>query len=144
MFQITEDPIDPAIASEFVRDPNCGANLIFFGTTRERTGDRQTELLEYQGYDPMAVKELERVAGEAKEKWPVKKIAIIHRVGLVGVGEISIVVAVSGPHRSETFAAGEWLMHEIKSRVPIWKKESWTDGRSEWQHPTDKIPTEFQ
>ena len=78
---------------------------------------------------------LKALAEEVKNKWSVKHVAIVHRIGEVGIGESSVVIAVSSPHRAEAFAAGQWLLDELKIRVPVWKQEHWADGTSEWQHP---------
>lgn len=135
MIQITSNPIDCSSVLSAVYDEDCGANLLFTGTTRRTTGEMKTEFLVYECYEEMAVKEIQSLCDQAKSKWPVKKIAVAHRIGQVDVGEVSIAMAVSGPHRKETFAAGEWLIDELKKKVPIWKQENGTDGSKEWVHP---------
>lgn len=135
MIEITKNSIDCQRVLDSVFDDNCGANLLFTGTTRRVTGELQTEFLVYECYEEMALKEMATLCEQAKSKWPVKKVAAVHRIGQVDVGEISIAMAVSGPHRKETFAAGEWLIDELKKKVPIWKQENGVDGGREWVHP---------
>ena len=83
----------------------------------------------------MAVKEIEKLASQAAEQWPLLAIAITHRLGHLEVGEASVAIAVSAPHRGEAFTAGQWLIDTLKQQVPIWKKENWADGQSDWVHP---------
>lgn len=135
MIQITSNAIDFQNILASVNDDDCGANLLFTGTTRRTTGEQKTDFLVYECYEEMAVKEIQTLCDLAKSKWPVKKISVAHRIGKVDVGEISIALAIAGPHRKETFAAGEWLIDELKKKVPIWKQENGTDGSKEWVHP---------
>ena len=104
-----------------------GALAIFVGTVRDNAQGHQILHLEYSAYKPMAEAEMRRIAGEVRERWGVP-CAMAHRVGLLKVGEDSIVVAVAAPHRKEAFAACWWAVDEVKARVPIWKKEVATDG----------------
>ncbi|MFO0956682.1 MAG: molybdenum cofactor biosynthesis protein MoaE [Isosphaeraceae bacterium] len=135
MIEITDEPIDHARWTDRVRSPEAGAVCTFLGTTREVTGTRRTATLDYEAYGPMALRRLEALEQEARGRWPLIATAIVHRVGRVDPGEISVVVAVSSPHRCDAFEACAWLMDEIKRDVPIWKRESWTDGSREWVHP---------
>lgn len=135
MIDIIASPIDIDGVMASVRHANAGANLLFLGTTREMTGDAQTAILEYESHRPMALLELERLATEARTKWELLGVAVVHRVGEVPIGEASVAIAVSAAHRREAFDAGQWLIDELKRTVPIWKKERWADGRSEWIHP---------
>jgi molybdopterin synthase catalytic subunit len=135
MIQITDQPIDCEAVLKTVYDADCGANLLFTGTTRRMTGEQETKFLVYQCYQEMAIKEMESLAAAAKTKWPIKQVAVVHRTGKVEIGEASIAIAVSGPHRKETFAAGEWLIDELKKKVPIWKQENGVDGNQQWVHP---------
>lgn len=135
MIQLTTDPIDTGQVLACVASQRAGAIVLFLGTTREFTGDRQTESLYYECYGTMAEKKMAELERAAREKWPLVKCAIVHRVGHVGLGEASVAIAVSAPHRGEAFAAGQWLIDRLKEVVPIWKKESWSDGTSEWVHP---------
>lgn len=132
---ITDDPIDEAAVLQGVRDPDCGANVLFVGTTRRMTGEVETRSLWYEHYRGFAEKELHRLCQTVVARWPVQRIAVVHRVGEVPPGASSIAVALSSPHRAEGFAAAQWIMDEIKRRVPIWKKEQLADGHDVWVHP---------
>jgi molybdopterin synthase catalytic subunit len=140
MIAITETPIDHAAITESVRSPLAGAVCTFLGTTREVTGDRRTATLRYESYRPMALKTLGDLEAEARRRWPIVAAALVHRIGEVGVGEISVVVAVSSAHRQAAFEACQWLMDTLKEVVPIWKREVWTDGTEEWVHPGLRTP----
>lgn len=135
MIAITDQPIDHARLTERVRSTRAGAVCTFLGTTREVTGDRRTDHLDYEAYAGMAEKTLADLEAKARQRWSLVEVAIEHRVGRVELGEISVVVAVSAPHRKEAFEACQWLMDTIKEVVPIWKKETWADGSEEWVHP---------
>lgn len=135
MVEITEGAIDHAAVTESVRSTRAGAVCVFLGTTREITGARVTLTLDYEAYGPMALRELNKLEEEARGRWPLVDVAIVHRVGRVGPGEISVVVAVSSPHRAAAFESCQWLMDTLKEQVPIWKRETWADGGEEWVHP---------
>jgi molybdopterin synthase catalytic subunit len=135
MIEITEAPIDHAALTDRVRSNAAGAVCTFLGTVREMTGDRRTASLDYEAYPGMAHKKLAEIEAEARRRWPVIDAAIVHRVGRLGLGEISVVVAVSCPHRNDAFDACRWLIDTLKEVVPIWKKEVWADGTEEWVHP---------
>ena len=135
MIEITPDPIDHAAVTESVRSNQAGAVCSFLGTVREMTGDRRTVALDYEAYPGMARKALERLEAEARSRWPIQGIALVHRVGKLGLGEVSVVVAVSCPHRHQAFDACRWLIDTLKAVVPIWKREAWADGTEEWVHP---------
>jgi molybdopterin synthase catalytic subunit len=138
MIEITPEPIDIPFAIESVRTTRAGAICSFFGTVRELTGDRRTIALEYEAYPVMASKKLAELEVEARARWPIQELAIIHRVGRLELGEVSVVIAVSCPHRNEAFEACRWLIDTLKEVVPIWKKELEADGSEEWVHPTPK------
>ncbi len=129
--EITPDPIDPSVVS-LIATPLDGAVVTFFGVVRGATDGRAVSGLNYEAFEEMAVKEMNRIAEEAADKWPVSKIAIIHRTGSLEVGEISVAIAVSAPHRGEAFDACEFLIDTLKVSVPIWKKELFEDGSSSW------------
>lgn len=135
MVEVTSEPLDHAGITERVRSNLAGAVCTFLGTTREVTGDRVTRHLDYEAYPEMAVAKLTELEAQARLRWPVIEVAIAHRVGRIELGEISVVIAVSTPHRKDAFEACEWLMDTIKAEVPIWKKETWADGGEEWVHP---------
>lgn len=135
MISITNEPIDFAAVTESVRDDNAGAVVLFMGTVREMTGDKQTTLLEYEAYPEMAEAKMKEIADAADEKWELLGAAAVHRVGRLDLGEIAVAVAVSAAHRIEAFEAGRFMIDTIKDQVPIWKKENWSDGTKEWVHP---------
>lgn len=135
MIEITESPIDHGALTEFVRSNLAGAVCTFLGTVREMTGDRRTASLDYEAYPEMALAKLTELEAEARTRWPILEAALVHRVGHLELGEVSVVVAVSCPHRDQAFEACRWLIDRLKEVVPIWKKETWADGREEWVHP---------
>lgn len=135
MISLTTDPIDTQALLDRVSSPAAGAVVLFLGTVREMTGDRKTQRLEYEAYGPMAEKQLAELASQARARWPLVGCAVVHRTGQLELGEVSVAVAVSSPHRADAFEAGRWLIDTIKQVVPIWKKEVWADGQSQWVHP---------
>jgi molybdopterin synthase catalytic subunit len=135
MIEITAGPIDAAALTERVRSPRAGAVCTFLGTVRELTGARRTTSLDYEAYPDMALKKLAELEAQARRRWPIIEAALVHRVGHLDLGEISVVVAVSCPHRQQAFEACQWLIDTLKEVVPIWKKETWADGSEEWVHP---------
>lgn len=132
MFALTHDPIDYHSLTESVRRNGCGAVCLFLGTVRDLTGDQVTVFLDYEAYPPMAEKKLAEIEAEVRRRWAVGDVAMVHRLGRLGVGEVSVAVAVSTPHRAEAFAAGRYAIDTLKELVPIWKKENAPDGSSEW------------
>jgi molybdopterin synthase catalytic subunit len=135
MVEITHSPIDEAALCARVRSTRAGAICLFAGTAREFTGEKQTTLLVYEAYGEMAAKKFADLEAEARARWPIVELAIVHRLGRIGLGETSVAVAVSTPHRRDAFEACQWLMDTLKEVVPIWKKEHWHDGTEEWVHP---------
>jgi molybdopterin synthase catalytic subunit len=132
---LTDQPIDSAAVLAQVATRDAGAVVLFLGTTREFTRGRRTASLDYECYPDMAQKKLAELEAEARRRWPLVGCSIIHRLGHLELGEASIAIAVSSPHRAAAFAAGQWLIDTIKEVVPIWKQENWADGTSEWVHP---------
>jgi molybdopterin synthase catalytic subunit len=135
MVSITTEPIDTTAVLNQVSSHRAGAVVLFLGTTREFTRERRTESLDYECYPAMAQKKMSELEVEAREKWPIVECAIVHRLGRLALGEASVAIAVSSPHRRDAFEAGQWLIDRLKEVVPIWKKENWADGTSEWVHP---------
>ena len=131
-------PLSVTMAVDLVADLAAGGIDVFLGTTRGEThaDGRQLVALDYEAYLEMAEQQLRDLAKRAREKWPIVKAAILHRIGRVEVGEASVLIAVSAPHRSEAFEACRWLIDSLKQEVAIWKKEVWADGSSSWVHPT--------
>jgi molybdopterin synthase catalytic subunit len=135
MIQLTHQLIDESALIAAVRTPAAGAIVLFLGTTREFTGERQTQALEYECYPAMAEKQLVQLEAQARERWPLTGCAIVHRLGHVPLAETSVAIAVSSPHRRAAFEAGQWLIDTLKEVVPIWKQEQFVDGTKEWVHP---------
>jgi molybdopterin synthase catalytic subunit len=120
--------IDPLL--DVVRHPGAGAIVLFLGTVREHSRGRDVDRLEYEAYDALARNEMTRIAAHAAERWGVR-VAMVHRVGTLSIGEISVAIAVAAPHRRDAFEAGRFAIDALKQTVPIWKKEVWASG-SEW------------
>jgi molybdopterin synthase catalytic subunit len=135
MIRLTTEPIDYHTLTEQVRRPDCGGVVTFLGTVRDLTDGRVTVALDYEAYPGMAEKRLAEIEQETRARWPVGDIALVHRLGHLEVGEVSVAVAVSCPHRAEAFAACRYAIDRLKELVPIWKKENWSDGSTEWVHP---------
>lgn len=135
MIRLSSDPIDYHQLTESVRSTASGAVVLFLGTVRELTGGRRTVALDYETYPEMAEVQLAELEAEARSRWNIDQVGIIHRLGHLELGEISVAVAVSCPHRQQAFEAGKFLIDELKHRIPIWKKENWEDGSTEWVHP---------
>lgn len=135
MIALTPDPIDYAASVERVRSHQAGAVVLFLGTVREMTAGRQTTALDYDAYPEMALKKMQELEDEARRRWPVIEVEILHRLGHLELGDISVSIALSCPHRTDAFEAGRFLIDEFKVIVPIWKKENWSDGTTEWVHP---------
>jgi molybdopterin synthase catalytic subunit len=127
-FELTTEVIDVGAVARRVVLPQCGATVTLDGYAREWTKSRQTLHLVYEAYAPMAQRELERLGREAHERFEIAHIGIVHRTGRLEIGETSVVIAVSAPHRRAAFEACEWAIRELKRTVPIWKKEVFADG----------------
>ena len=136
MIRLTQDAIDYHALTEQVRRRDCGAVVTFLGTVRDLTGDRVTVALDYEAYPGMAEKKLGEIERETRTRWPVGEMALVHRLGHLEVGDISVAVAVSCPHRAQAFEACRYAIDRLKELVPIWKKENWADGTTEWVHPS--------
>ena len=135
MISITDKPIDVDLLLRDVSSPAAGAVVLFLGTTREFTEGRQTASLDYECYPEMARRKLAELESQAKARWALEGCAIVHRIGHLPIGEASVAVAVSTAHRQSAFEAGRWLIDTLKEVVPIWKKENWAHGESQWVHP---------
>ncbi len=139
---ITDETLPVAEASAWAVLPNCGAVVTFSGTARDHAAGREgVQKLEYEAYEQQVVPRLADIADHMRSEWPdLGRIAIIHRVGVVPIGESAVVVAVSSPHRGEAFDAARFAIDTLKSTVPIWKRETWAGGQSwglEPQHITE-------
>ena len=128
MFRVTDKPIDLHELVDCVTDPEVGAIATFIGTTRNNNQGRKVIALDYEAYPEMAEKELARLGEEAKKKWQICRMAIVHRIGPVQITEPSVIIAVSAAHREAAFAACRFAIEEIKKTVPIWKKEVYEGG----------------
>ena len=137
MIQLTDEPIDHEAVLRHVRSHRAGAAVLFLGTVREFTNDVQPSSLDYEAYPEMARQAMQRLASE---RWQLVGVGISHRIGHLELGETAVAVAVSSPHRLAAFEAGQWIIDTLKQRVPIWKKELYADGTTEWVHPTQKSP----
>ena len=133
-FELTTEQIDITSVARRIIPPECGATVTLDGYARKFTKDKQTGevretlYLEYEAYEPMALKEIEKLIAEAKKQFEITNAGIVHRLGRLEIGETSVVISVAAPHRAAAFAACEWLIRELKRTVPIWKKEVYADG----------------
>jgi molybdopterin synthase catalytic subunit len=130
----TNDPIDIASIARRVVPPECGATVTLDGYARKFTRKKETvearatDYLIYEAYEPMALKEMQKLIEQAKREFEISNVGIMHRLGRIEIGETSVVISVAAPHRKAAFAACEWLIKELKRTVPIWKKEVYADG----------------
>lgn len=127
-FELTIEPIDVGAVARRIVLPECGATVTLDGYAREWTNGRRTLYLVYEAYESMALSELKRLGREVKERFSITHIGIVHRTGKLEIGETSVVICVSAPHRRAAFEACEWAIRELKRTVPIWKKEVFEDG----------------
>ena len=128
MAEISDQPIDSTAVMARVQAPSAGAVLTFSGVVRDNHRGRRVIGIDYHAYRSMALKEFERIEEDAKSRWPDVRIAITHRIGSLAVGEQSVLIAVSSPHRPAGFEALRFAIEEIKRQVPMWKKEIYSDG----------------
>lgn len=125
---IGREAVDIEALERAVADPAAGATVTFAGMTRNGNAGRQVLKLEYEAYEPMALSEMRKLAEEAARRWRITRAAVTHRIGVVEIGEASVAIAVSAPHRAEAFSACRFLIDRIKEIVPIWKKEHFEGG----------------
>jgi molybdopterin synthase catalytic subunit len=125
---LVQDSIDADALIRHVRTPADGAIVTFDGCVRNQSHGRRTLYLDYEAYEPMAVAKMQEIAGEAHAKFPIDRVAIAHRVGRLEIGETSVFIAVSAPHRAAAFEACRYAIDTLKRSVPIWKKEYFEDG----------------
>ena len=129
--EVTSGPIDLTVSHELAESSD-GAVVTFLGVVRDSTDDRPVTGLDYEAFDELAAKEMTRIAEVALERWPIGRVAIVHRTGFLSIGEVSVLISVSAPHRGEAFDACEFLIDTLKKEVPIWKKELFEDGTGAW------------
>jgi molybdopterin synthase catalytic subunit len=130
---LTEDPLDPDEVSRRVADPSCGALVVFSGTVRDSHRGRPVERITYSAYRAMAQTRLREIARRLELRHPGTRVAIVHRLGELQVGESSVVIAVASPHREAAYAANREALERLKTEVPIWKREHYADGESRWR-----------
>ena len=129
---ITRDPIDPQSVLGRVGSSTDGAVILFMGVVRDHNEGSGVTGLTYEAYDEMAGRVLNEIAGEAARRLGTPRIAVVHRTGELAVGEVSVAIAASSPHRAESFDAARYVIEEIKKRLPVWKKEHYVSGGAEW------------
>ena len=126
--QVKEVKLSERECYEMIRDPRAGGSVVFTGTVRDQTKGKKVLKLEFEAYEPMAIKEMEKIAMYIEKNWKALHICIHHRVGSLSIGEIPVIIAVSTPHRKEAFEACQYAIDTLKETVPIWKKEIFEDG----------------
>jgi molybdopterin synthase catalytic subunit len=132
MIVLTPDPLNATEALRFVSDAASGATCLFEGTVRGSSSEGDVTGLRYEAYEELATSRMREIAGEMLEKWPVRRAALLHRTGDLGVGQVSVIVACSTPHRAEAFEACRHGIERIKEEVPIWKREQLATGEAHW------------
>jgi molybdopterin synthase catalytic subunit len=132
LVRLTDSPLDPGEALRFVQDPGAGGTVLFAGTVRDHSGAGAVTGLDYEAWAPRAVALLEALGEEMLERWPLRRVALLHRTGNLAVGEVSVVVCCSAPHRAEAFEAARYGIDRLKEEVPIWKRERLATGEAHW------------
>jgi molybdopterin synthase catalytic subunit len=132
MFRVTTEPLSVQQVNDLVKRPTDGAVVTFDGIVRNNFDGRPVRCLEYEAYAAMAEKKLAEIGAEVQQKFAVGKIAMMHRIGHLEIGESSIVIAVAAPHRYAAFEACAYAMDRVKAEVPVWKKEFFADGADHW------------
>jgi molybdopterin synthase catalytic subunit len=133
LYRLTHEVMDPRALVDLVRRDEAGAVALFYGVVRNNNDGRDVEYLEYEAHESMAVAKMREVAEETKRRFPdISEVGVWHRVGTLQIGETSLLVAVSSPHRKEAFEACHRCVDWVKEIVPVWKKEHWVDGGAEW------------
>ena len=132
VFAIAENDIAVDELREKLRDPGAGGYCVFEGWVRNENEGRAVERLEYEVYEPLAISEGEKILQEALQKFPYRQAYCVHRAGLLEIGDCAVWVAVAAAHRDEAFKACRYIIDQVKIRLPIWKKEHYTDGNSGW------------
>jgi len=130
LLELTDRPISIDRLLRETADPRAGAIVLFLGIVRDNARGRRVKYLTYEAYEALARREFERIADAIAARWPVARVAIVHRTGRLEIGEASVAIAVSAPHRGEAFEAGRFAIDTLKQTVPIWKKEVWEGGEA--------------
>ncbi len=126
--KITSEKLNLQTCYDFVQDDSCGGIAVFIGTVRNVTNERNVIKLDFSAYEPMAIKEMNKIAQQAIKKYAIYKIAIHHAIGVLKIGDVPVIITVSSPHRGAAFEACEFAIDTLKETVPIWKKEYFKDG----------------
>jgi len=134
-FELSSGPIDARVLRAALESASAGAAVTFEGTVRDHNEGRAVRRLAYQAYDTLAASEGERIVAEAKARFAIEHALCVHRVGELAIGDVAVWVGVSAAHRGAAFEAARYVIDETKKRVPIWKKEFYADGESDWLHP---------
>jgi molybdopterin synthase catalytic subunit len=132
LLRVTADALDARQALDFVADAGAGGTCLFLGTVRDHSEAGAVTGLRYEAWEELAERRLEEVAGDIVARWPVRKVALLHRTGDLAVGEVSVIVACSAPHRAEAFEACRHGIERLKEDAPIWKKEALRTGEARW------------
>ena len=130
--RVASEVIDPAEVLARVGSDRDGATLLFLGVVRDHADDRPVSGMRYDAYEEMAGEVLRKIAAEAAERLGTDRVAVVHRFGELAIGEVSVAIAVSSPHREEAYEASRYVIEQLKERLPVWKKEHYVDGVSEW------------
>ena len=136
VYKVVDGPIDHIALEDAIRTDADGAVIVFRGVARRYSRGREVVHLEYEAYPEMAEKVMAQIAEEMKERWPISGVAMVHRTGVLEIGQASVAIAVAAPHRGEAFEAAQYAIDRLKQIVPIWKKEVWSDGAQwiGWEH----------
>jgi molybdopterin synthase catalytic subunit len=132
LVRVTASPLDPSVALAFVADPGSGGSVLFAGTVRDHSDAGDVTGLNYEAWEERAIEQMQAIGAEMFERWPLRKAALLHRTGELGIGETSVLVCCSAPHRAEAFEAARHGIERIKQDVPIWKKERLLTGEAHW------------
>jgi len=132
LVRLSAEPLSVDDALTFIADPRAGGSCVFIGTVRDRSDAGDVTGLHYEAWDDLATERLGEIAAEMLDRWPLRRVAILHRIGDLAVGEASVVVACSAPHRAEAFEACRHGIERLKEDVPIWKKEGLVSGDAQW------------
>lgn len=130
--EITSDPIRPEAVLARVGADEDGAVVLFLGVVRDHNDGRPVSGMEYEAYREMAEDVLDEIAGEVTGRWDTERVAVVHRIGALDVGEVSVAIAVSTPHRADAYEASRYVIEQIKARLPVWKREHYVDGERRW------------
>lgn len=142
MIEFVREPIDLNRVSTFCSMDRVGAVSLFVGITRRFTGNIETLCLEYEAYESMATMKMLELTTRVAQQWQIERVAFVHRLGRVAIGETSMVVAVGSAHRANAIEACYWIVERVKAEVPIWKKEHYAEGDPKWIHPVKSYPVQ--